>query len=54
MAIDTVRLQLVLPRWLKDEVNKLAKEKGISMSEFIKDSLKEATARESKSKTNAD
>ena len=53
MATDTVRFQLVLPRWLRDEVLAHANAKGISMSEFIKDSLKESTAREKKPESNA-
>jgi len=46
MATDTVRFQLVLPRWLRDEVLQASSEKGISMSEFIKDSLKYTLERE--------
>lgn len=51
--IDTVRFQLVLPRWLRDEVQTVANEKGISMSEFIKDSLKSQLERERKPKPDA-
>jgi hypothetical protein len=40
MAIDTVRFQLVLPKWLKDVVSNKADEKGVSMGEYIRDSLK--------------
>ena len=53
MATDTVRFQLVLPRWLRDEVLAHANAKGISMSEFIKDSLKEEIASERKSESNS-
>ena len=48
------RLTFICPKWLKDAIKEAAAAKGINMSEFIKDSLKEATARENKSKTNAD
>jgi predicted HicB family RNase H-like nuclease len=34
------RFQLVIPQWLKDELVKAAESKGISMSEYIKDTLK--------------
>lgn len=34
------RLQMVLPKWLKDELKKAADLKGVSMGEFIKDTLK--------------
>lgn len=34
------RLQIVLPKWLKDELKKAADDKGISMGEYIKDVLK--------------
>jgi len=48
------RLQIVIPKWLKDELKQAADDKGISMSEFIKDSLKSILDREKQSKTNAD
>lgn len=51
---ESERLTFICPKWLKDAIKEVAAAKGINMSEFIKDSLKEATARESKSKTNAD
>jgi hypothetical protein len=34
------RFQLVIPQWLKDELIKASEAKGISMSEYIKDTLK--------------
>jgi metal-responsive CopG/Arc/MetJ family transcriptional regulator len=43
--IKTVRLQIVLPEWLKIEVLKASEERGISMSEFIKDCIKEVLSR---------
>jgi metal-responsive CopG/Arc/MetJ family transcriptional regulator len=48
------RLQIVIPKWLKDELKQAADDKSISMSEFIKDSLKSILDREKQSKTNAD
>ena len=48
------RLQIVIPKWLKDELKQDADDKGISMSEFIKDSLKSILDREKQSKTNTD
>lgn len=35
------RFQLVIPAWLKEEVKKIAKKRNISMSEAIKDILKQ-------------
>ena len=40
MAIQE-RFQLVLPSWLKIEIKKIAESKQISMSEAIKDILKQ-------------
>ena len=51
---ESERLTFICPKWLKDAIKEAAAAKGINMSEFIKDSLKEATARENKPKTNAD
>jgi hypothetical protein len=39
---------MVLPKWLKDEIKKQSNEKGIGMSEFIKDILKESVRQERK------
>jgi hypothetical protein len=45
---------MVIPAWLKAEAQRIAKSKGISLSEYIKDALKSAiiadsgTSRESK------
>jgi hypothetical protein len=33
-------LQIVLPKWLKAELKQAADNRGISMGEFIKDTLK--------------
>ncbi len=35
------RFQLVIPTWLKEEVKKIAETRKISMSEAIKDILKQ-------------
>jgi metal-responsive CopG/Arc/MetJ family transcriptional regulator len=39
--IKTVRLQIVLPEYLKNELLKASENLGVSMSEYIKDALKE-------------
>jgi len=39
--MKSIRLQLVLPVWLKDALKEASEKKGISMSEYIKDALKE-------------
>jgi len=39
--IKTVRLQIVLPEYLKNELSKAADNLGVSMAEYIKDALKE-------------
>jgi len=39
--INTARLDLVIPRKLKDKLKAAAEDKGISMSEFVKDALKQ-------------
>jgi predicted HicB family RNase H-like nuclease len=52
------RLNMVIPAWLKAEAQRIAKSKGISLSEYIKDTLKSAviadsgTSRESKTERN--
>lgn len=51
MKKDTVRFQLVLPRWLRDEVRQFAENKGVSMGELIKDSLKSYLEREKQTKS---
>jgi hypothetical protein len=45
------RLQIVLPKWLKDELKKAAADKGISMGEYIKDTLKASLANVTLQKT---
>ncbi len=34
------RLDMLCPKWLKDELKKMADEKGISLSDYIRDVLK--------------
>ncbi len=46
----TERLHLLVPEWLKLAIKDRADELGISMSEYIKDNLKETVKRESKTK----
>jgi hypothetical protein len=36
------RIYLVAPEWLKREIQEVADAKGITMSEYIKDTMKEA------------
>lgn len=43
---DSERFNMVLPKWLKDAVTELAKKKGVSLSEFIKDLLKREVERQ--------
>ena len=34
------RLEITIPKWLKDAGRKAAEKKGISLAEFIKDAMK--------------
>jgi predicted DNA-binding protein len=36
-----VRMDFMLPAWLKQALKKLAEEKGVNVSEYIRDILKE-------------
>jgi hypothetical protein len=36
-----VRLDIMLPFWLKETMQKLAAERGVSVAEYIRDVLKE-------------
>lgn len=40
------RLYMVIPLWLKDEAKKIAESKGITLSEYIKDVLKDSVNKE--------
>lgn len=42
------RIHIIIPEWLKNAVQEAAKKKGINMSEYIKDLLKDAVKTESK------
>lgn len=44
------RLEIVIPKWLKDAVKEAAKRKGISMAEYIKDTLKAAVQADAEGK----
>lgn len=46
MSVKTSRLQLILPTWLKDRIRVAAEAKGITMSEYIKDAVKQALEKE--------
>lgn len=48
--IKTVRINMVIPEWLKDAVKLAANNKGISMTQYILDSVKETIKHESKPK----
>jgi hypothetical protein len=37
---DSERLTFICPKWLKDAIKQAATDKGIGMSEYIKDTLK--------------
>ena len=38
--MKSIRTQIYLPEWLKAEVQKAAKDKKVSMADFIRDVLK--------------
>lgn len=40
------RFNMTLPAWLKDSVAQVARNKGISMAEYVKDVLKESVAKD--------
>jgi metal-responsive CopG/Arc/MetJ family transcriptional regulator len=54
MSVNTVRFQIVFPKWLRDEVEIAAKNKGISMSELIKDSIKTYLEHDRRSKSHSE
>jgi predicted DNA-binding protein len=41
MALKMLRLDILIPSWLKDALQELAAEKGLTPSEYIRDVLKE-------------
>lgn len=48
------RIHLVAPEWLKTAMQEVADSKGISLSEYIKDAMKEAVKKDQKQKADAD
>lgn len=40
VAMKSERLEIVIPKWLKDAIREAAANKGITMSEYVKDTLK--------------
>jgi len=38
--MKSIRLQIVLPKWLKTALEVASEKKGISMGEYIRDALK--------------
>jgi len=51
--MKTSRIYLVAPDWLKEAMQQIAQDKGISMSEYIKDTMKEAVKKDQKQKADA-
>jgi hypothetical protein len=47
------RIYLVAPDWLKKAMLKISESKGITLSEYIKDTMKQAVEKENKQKTDA-
>lgn len=47
------RFNMVLPKWLKDAIKEAAELKGVGMSEYVKDALKDAVKRDLPNKTKA-
>lgn len=45
---QTERFDMAIPTWLKEAVKVIAERKGISVSEYVKDLLKEAVTKDSK------
>lgn len=51
--MQSERINLMVPIWLKIAMMEIAKSKGISMSEYIKDTMKSSVEKENKTKTDA-
>lgn len=47
------RFNMVLPKWLKDAIKEAAELKGVGMSEYVKDALKDAVKRDLPNKPEA-
>lgn len=43
---DSERFNMVLPKWLKDAIKEAAEVKGVGMSEYVKDVLKDAVKKD--------
>ena len=43
---EAERFNMVLPKWLKEAVKQAAESKGVGMSEYVKDVLKDAVKRD--------
>jgi predicted HicB family RNase H-like nuclease len=50
---EAERFNMVLPKWLKEAVKQAAESKGVGMSEYVKDVLKDAVKRDLPAKTEA-
>lgn len=48
---DSERFNMVLPKWLKEAVQQLAKKRGVSLSEYVKDLLKREVEKEKRGNT---
>jgi hypothetical protein len=44
-------MNIVIPKWLKDAVRQRAEEKGISMTQYMLDAVKDAVKRDEAEKT---
>ena len=51
---ETERFNMVLPKWLKEAIKEAAELKGVGMSEYVKDALKEAVKRDLPNNSNND
>lgn len=51
MPPQSERFSMVLPKWLKDAITDLAKKKGVSLSEYVKDLLKREVLEERERET---
>jgi antitoxin component of RelBE/YafQ-DinJ toxin-antitoxin module len=50
IRMKSERLYMVIPGWLKEEAKAIAESKGITLSEYIKDILKDAVKKEKEQK----
>jgi len=54
IRMKSERLYLVVPAWLKESMKEIADSKGITLSEYIKDSMKVKVKEDQKQKADAD